>query len=274
MALDLALRRRDDASDSRHEAHRDDAVLHAPFTPRLPSVDLLPPSVRTAVRVSKVRRALLGILALILAVSALAWFLQSASIDAAEASLASAEADNASLQKQVGSYGAIKQLNDQITAQEKLVRTALAADPQAADVIARVKAAAGPGVTLDQLAVTYNGIPDPAQVAVGQQHLFPCPDPAPFTSKIAVGCISITGSTQSRDEISAFLTRAEADPVLAGAFLQSSVYVAASADTPAKVSFTASIGIAPEGLRTPLSPQDQQRIITDSTPKPTPTPSP
>ncbi len=270
MALSLTLRRGSAESDTSQSDGTARTSGMGPATARaqLPAVNLLPASVSAAVRVHRIRRSLVAVAIGLVVVSGVAWYLQGSSIDQAQTLVTSAEEQNASLRAQVDSYAAVSHLQEAIVAQEKLVSTALASDPDAAGIVDRVRTAAGPDITLTQVAATYSGLPDPAAVLQGQAHLFSCPDPSPFTTKISVGCVSLSGSATTRAAISEFLARVDADPVLDGPFLESSVFVAASTEAPAHVDFTASFGISPAGLRTPLDQKAIDDLIERATPRP------
>ena len=168
------------------------------YVPALPRVNLLPPAIGYSFALRRIRRWLIAAAVLVVLAFGAVWYLQGNLITEAQNRLAQAEAANTTALERVGALAPIKQMYDQITGEQALVATTLAAQPKSALVISRLAeagtaAAAGAGpVEFTSIAIEYRGIP-----AAGGT-LNPCPNPDPFAADITIGCVTFSGTEERR----------------------------------------------------------------------------
>lgn len=246
----------------RRDLTDDSAPVRAPFIPTLPSVNVLPASVRAAITVRRlIRRFALGAL-LIIAISAGVWYLQSDQIDQAQRAVADATATNTKVRDDLASLTPVRTMYEQITRLQGVVTGTLAAQPQAQFVIEQILAAgteaAGGDADFASIDVVYNGIPMPGDA------LNPCPNPDPFGTEIAIGCVTFNASMASREQVADLLRALESNPLFVGPYVTTST-VSSVEGEPDSVAFTGSAGISTEGLVTPLS---EEEIASITSPPP------
>lgn len=236
----------------------DSAPVRTPFTPALPSVNVLPESVRAAIAVRRlVRRFALGGL-LIIAISAGVWYLQSDQILQAERSVADATATNTKVRDDLAALTPVRTMYEQITRLQGVVTGTLAAQPQAQFVIEQILAAGteagGRDADFASIDVVYNGIPMPGDA------LNPCPNPDPFGTEIAIGCVTFNASMASREQVADLLRALESNPLFVGPYVTTSTVSSIEGEEDS-VRFTGSAGISTEGLTTPLTEEEIAAII-------------
>ena len=237
---------------------QDSNVPSEQLTVLLPRVNLLPFSVRQAVRIrALVKRAVLAGLVVVL-VGASVWLLQGPTINQAQEKLDRAQEDNQSLNSQVSALSPIGELYAALTRQQEFVEQTLASSPQASEIFTRLQNAAETSgkssIQITSASVTYQGIPE-----LGDP-LNPCPNPDLFNESITIGCLSFNATANSRDQISLFLINLAADPLFVGAYVDSSIVNSAVTDgnqaNTNQVSFSGSAGVSLEGLEAPLTPEE------------------
>ena len=246
-------------------------VEHPAFSPTLPQVDLLPQSIRDSVSIAHIRTNAIRIGLALVVVTAALWVWTGTLINQAAQELADVQAQGATLRASVQALTPIKSMVTQLEQQQELVNTALAAQPQADAVVEHLIAAgartSGPAMAFDSIAVNYAPIPVPG----GQ--LNPCPDPDPFGTEIAIGCLTFSATAGSRAQVAQLLDELEADSVFVGPYVSTST-IAATEGAGGKVAFSGSAGVAIEALRTPLSEEQVAAILTPPQPSGSPSPSP
>lgn len=235
----------------------DDSYAHPPFEPRLPRVNLLPASVEVRFAARRVRRMLYAVGVVLVLAFAGVWWQQSTTIADSERLLAAAQSANAQIREQVDALAPVTALYRQITDEQGLVATALAAQPQAAAVVTRLVAAGADAgsVRFDSVAVQYHGIPTPGGT------LNPCPNPDPFATDITVGCVTFSGSAADRAEVSSLLTTLTADAFFVGPYVNNSTIVQGD-DSDGRASFTGTVGVSAAALTELLTDEQIQAILT------------
>jgi Tfp pilus assembly protein PilN len=243
----------------------DEVVDHPPFVATLPRVNLLPPAVRQAVAMRKVRRWLIAAVVLLVVAVAGIWYVQGARIAEAEATLANARASGAELQSQVDAFGSIKAFYSELENQKALVSTTLAAQPQAAVVVERLvqagQDAGGSPIGFSSVGVSYHGIPEAGST------LNPCPNPDPFGTEITIGCLSFNATAKNRAEVSRLLEVLEQDPLFVGPYVTSTSIGGGELGLETGVTFAGTAGISLDGLSAALTPE-QVDAITNPPPEP------
>lgn len=255
-----------------------DVLTRPPFVPTLPQVDLLPASVRDAIRRARVRRYFVLVAVLIVVASAGVWFLQSDRIAIAERAVADATATNESVRRDLEALAPVRQMDEQISQLTDVVTQTLAAQPRAAAVVERIlqagRAAGGRAVSFSTIDVVYGGIPQPGST------LNDCPNPDPFKATITIGCATFSATMESRDDVATMLRLLEADPLFVGPYVTTSTATTIEGEGDV-VSFTGSAGVSTEGLETPLTQEQIDAILAPpeasaeaSAPGATPAPGP
>ena len=245
---------------------REEEVDHPLFAPTLPRVNLLPASVAESYTKRRIRRAFLAIALLVIAAFAVIWYLQNGQVAAAQARLARAEADNATVAARVEALAPMKQMYEQITGEQDLVATTLASEPRAALVISRLVDAGRAGaaraaeIAFTTIAIEYRGVPEPGAV------LNPCPNPDPFGSEITIGCVTFSGTAATRAQVSRMLSTIAADSLFVGPYVNNSTVTMESGDVPGGVMFTGTVGISLGALDTSLTNEQLDAILHPPTP--------
>ena len=249
------------SKDLGRKSGSDDDVDHPPFSPSLPRVNLLPSSVPESFTLRRIRRSLLAVALLIVLGLAAVWYLQGAQIEEARSRLALAQADYATVLAKVEALAPIKDMYEQITGEQALVGTTLAAEPRSALVISRLVeagriAGAGSGeVDFTSIAIEYRGVPKAGDV------LNPCPNPDPFASDITIGCVVFSGTARARDQVSTLLSAVAADAMFVGPYVNNSTIIEETADTPGGVLFSGTAGVSIDALAKPLTDEQVAAIL-------------
>lgn len=230
------------------------------FVPSLARVDLLPASVAEAIALFKVRRVLGIILAVLVLAGVGLWVLQGSTIQQAQERLDTARAENETLQAQIARLAPINQVFEQIRTQQVIVESTLAAQPRAADVIASlIDAGETPGggtpVRINSISIDYREIPDPGAVPN------PCPNPNPFVTQVAIGCLTFTAIASDRAQVSEFLLALEANSFFIGPYVSTT-----TVGGDGTVSFNGTAAVSTDALVTPLSQERIDEIIQASDP--------
>jgi len=229
----------------------------------LPRADLLPQPIRDTIAIRHIRAVGLLLAVIILAPAVGLWTWWSAELSTLETERDSLISNNAVLQAETRTLTPVETLIRQVEAQQALLEDSLAAQPDAVAVLATLQRTAqvnGP-VELDSVSVTYYPIPAPGEPTN------PCPDPDPFSSEIAIGCMTFSATTDSRSGLADFLAALEANPLFVGPFVNTSS-IAAQADSPDadRVTFSGSAGLSTEALVTPLSTEEIDAILNPPEP--------
>jgi hypothetical protein len=69
----------------------------------------------------------------------------------------------------------------------------------------------------------------------------PCPGPDPFSTRVVVGCVTVSGSASSRDDVGDLVVRLGEDPLFVEPFISTTT----TADEE-QVTFSGSVGISPK----------------------------
>lgn len=249
----------------------DEAVEHPPFVPTLPRVNLLPAAIGESIGLRKVRRSLIAVAVLIALLLGGVWYLQGSRISEAEARLAAAQAEGSQLQGQLDALAPITVLTNALADQKALVESTMAAQPQAAVVIERLREAGrqvggGSGIAFSNASVSYQGIPAAGGV------LNPCPNPDPFGTEVTIGCITFSASANDRQQVSRLLEVMEADPLFVGPYVTNTALGTTEGKQKTTVTFSGTAGVSVEGLKTVLTPEQVDAIVNPPAPAATTAP--
>ncbi len=216
------------------------------FVPSLPSVNILPPAVTERAHLERVRRTfVVAAVAAVAAVGAI-FFLQSGAISSAETDLAAEEARAAQLSSQAAALAPVKLYYATVEANEATIQETMSREVLLSDVVDRLYATAPSGVDLGTVAVSVDTQP---LLAAGATPVDPttagsaaCPSPDPYVIPgEAAGCVTITGSADSRAALGDWEAQVGKSDLFADLFISSS---AAAAEEGSKaITFSASVSV-------------------------------
>lgn len=219
----------------------------------LPSVNLLPQSIRQRFAIRRViRRGIVGGAALVAAASVL-WWSQNAAIGDARAELTAAQDVNSELRERSAALAPLGTLSSALTRTQEFVEAELRNQPDGSAPIARlVELAAslrGPAVPISSVSISYHGLPSPGD------DLNPCPSPNPFDTEITTACMSFSAVAKSREQVSALLRALESDPLFVGPYV-TGTSISTDIDGSTNVAVSGTVGIAPSVLKNPPSDEE------------------
>lgn len=238
----------------------DDQPAIAPATPgrALPSVDLLPASVRQHFAIRRIiRRGIMGGIA-ILAVATALWWSQAAAINNARAELTAAQDLNSELRARATSLAPLGTLSSALTQTQDFVETQLRDQPRGSAPISRLAEIAasvrGPAVPISSVSITYHGLPSPGE------ELNPCPSPNPFDTEITVGCMAFSAVASSREQVSALLRALESDALFVGPYV-TATSISTDVDGSTTVAISGTVGLSPDALINPPTSDELTQLV-------------
>lgn len=223
----------------------------------LPSVNLLSPWAFERIAVHRLRfRFVIGCLLLISAAAA-AWGFQAMRVADAEALLAVENAETSRLTERTTVLQPVKTYIAGVEQQKVVVSETMASEIYFSNVLGSMSEAAPAGVVLDSLVVTL-APPVPAPVTAPTDSAekgsekgsatpspavpvtpSPCPGPDPFQTRPVVGCITLSGSADSRSDVGAFVAALGRDDSFVEPFISTTTTAGA-----VKVTFSGSVGLS------------------------------
>lgn len=228
------------------------SAAHQPG-PVLPTVNLLSPWSFEALLTRRLRqRFTVGCLALMLVVAA-GWGAQHLRISQAQEELTAAEAESGPLMAETRSLAPVATFVAEVAAQKATVQETMTQEIYFSSVLDALQAATPSGARVESAIVALNPVlpPVPAtateaeadtsaaapEVVVVEPSL--CPGPDPFNTLLVVGCVTLSGSAESR--------RAVGDLVIglgdSELFVEPFITATTSADE-VGVTFTGSVGLS------------------------------
>lgn len=211
--------------------------------PSVTSKGLLPKSLvaKREVRQFAVRSGVIGLV--VVAAAALGWGALSASAASAESAQHAQEAQNGTLGTSVGSLKAIDVQLKAFDAQRANVAVALQNDVTYSAVVKAARATAPKSVALTAIASQFGTV---------------CPGPDPFNAKPAIGCLTLSGSAATVDDVTLYtqnIIKLSDDPTKTAWLVDpyattasSGSAVTAAGGTVGKVQFTLTVNFTPEAL--------------------------
>ena len=242
------------------------------FAPTLPQVNLLPASVRESIRVSRVGRGAAWGVGAVAILTAGLWLVQASAIQQAEQRLDDLQNTNLRLSNRANALAPIEQMATQLQRQQELVATAVADQPQAAEVLRHLEqaalAAGAPPIEFTTVQITYHGIPRAGDV------INPCPNPDPFRAQVTVGCVAYSATARTREQVTRFLRATEADPWFVGSYIGTSSLGTQTDTGTSTVTFSGTAGLSHQVLVTPLTDEQLESLQKPPTPAPSATARP
>jgi Tfp pilus assembly protein PilN len=208
-----------------------------PFVPGPASVNLLPPEIReiAAVQVLKRRLVIIGIA--VLAAGAGVFATQQGAIMAADSDRDAVVAQHEHLQAQKEDLAPVAQYYAQVTKHQNSIQDAMAHEVLFSSIVDTLQSLAPDGVAVETVSLSADTDSDNQTTAASSATA--CPGPDPFNSGGIVGCVTITGSALSRDDVGALVTALNGNADFSGAFVSRTT---ADQET-GEVSFTATVGL-------------------------------
>lgn len=246
------------------------------------AVNLLSPWVFEEIKVHQLRRRLVVIGIVLVAVVALVWGALRFNLHQAEEELRGEEATGTGLSSQLAQLTPVKTYVDSVDRRVLTVRGATYDDVEFSRVLEALDAAAPDGVQVATISVELasteadgttststtssestttsdaagsaegdaegdqdgKGDKDPARGLVGST----CPGPDPFGTKVVVGCVTFEGTAVSRDAVGQLVIALGDEGLFVEPFVDTTTTDAADAAASAggPVSFTGSVGLSPK----------------------------
>lgn len=207
---------------------------------RLPSVNLLSPWVFEAIALRRLRRRfLIAGVALLLLVAG-AWTGQHLRVLQAEKALEVEQAETARLTAETEELGPVRNFVSGVERQVLTVKQTMATEIYFSRVFQGLQRDTPAGAQINSLQVTL--APPPAPVAEGQAPIpvvSACPGPDPFNTLVVVGCITISGSADSRKDVGDLVIALGADDLFVEPFISTTT----TADD-SEVTFSGSVGLS------------------------------
>lgn len=210
-------------------------AAHSP----VPSVNLLSPWVFEAIATRRLRgRFAVAAMALALLIGA-GWAVQHLRIGQAEQVLTVEQAETARLTAQTNELAPVRTFVATVGAQKGVVQEAMANEVYLSRVLTGLRNATPATAKVETIAVTLSPPAAGTDPAAAATTVSPCPGPDPFNTKVVIGCLTLTGSADSRASVGDFVIKLGADKLFVEPFISATT----TADGAAVV-FTGSVGLS------------------------------
>lgn len=229
--------------------------------PVVPTVNLLSPWVFDALQTRRLRRRFaVGAAVLALLIGA-GWAVQELRIRQAEQVLTVEQAETARLTAETNKLAPVRVYVATVEGQKATVTQTMANEVLTSRILEALKGATPAGATVASVAVTVSP-PPPAPVqpepAPGDTEdgaetpapppppapvESPCPGPDPFNTRTVVGCVTLSGTADSRATVGSFVIRLGGERLFVEPFINTTT--TAEGD---EVSFTGSVGLSEKAV--------------------------
>ena len=230
-----------------------------PAHPVVPTVNLLSPWVFDALQTRRLRRRFAVGAALLALLIGAGWAVQELRIRQAEQVLTVEQAETARLTAETNKLAPVRVYVATVEGQKGTVAQTMANEVLTSRILGALRAATPAGATVASVAVTVsppppapvapapapNGdtaeppAPAPAPVPVES----PCPGPDPFNTRTVVGCVTLSGTADSRATVGSFVIRLGGERLFVEPFINTTT--TAEGD---EVSFTGSVGLSDKAV--------------------------
>ena len=206
----------------------------------VPSVNLLSPWVFEAIATRRLRRRFtFAAAALVLAVGA-GWGVQHLRTGQAEQVLAVEQAHTTRLTAQTNELAPVRTYVATVGQQKVLVQGAMANEVLLSRVLTGLHNATPSGARVETTGITLSPPPPAAGAqAAAVTAVSPCPGPDPFHTRVVVGCITLSGTADSRATVGDFVVNLGDDKLFVEPFISATT---TAEDT--DVVFTGSVGLS------------------------------
>lgn len=221
-----------------------------------PALNLLSPWVLEELRVRRLRgRFALGGLALVLALAG-GWTFQRLELAGAQADLRGEEAVAAGLGQRIADLGDVRTYVQGVGRRALTVQQAMRTEVAFSDVLQALDGATPRGARIDSVSVV---LPEPtaadpatapvatpvdpaADPAEDPRGLVPtaCPGPDPFATRVVIGCLDLSGTAATRDQVGRLVVALGRNPLFVEPFVSTT-----TASDGSGVAFTGSVALSP-----------------------------
>lgn len=227
--------------------------------PVVPTVNLLSPWVFDALQTRRLRRRFAVAAALLALLIGAGWAVQELRIRQAEQVLTVEQAETARLTAETNKLAPVRVYVATVEGQKGTVAQAMANEVLTSRILAALRAATPAGATVASVAVTVSppppapvapapapegdtaATPAPAPAPVPVES--PCPGPDPFNTLTVVGCVTLSGTADSRATVGSFVIRLGGERLFVEPFINTTT--TAEGD---EVSFTGSVGLSEKAV--------------------------
>lgn len=232
--------------------------------PVVPTVNLLSPWVFDALQTRRLRRRFAVGAALLVLVVAAGWAVQELRIRQAQQVLTVEQAETARLTAETNTLAPVRVYVATVEGQKGTVTQTMANEALTSQILRALRDATPAGATVASVGVTVSPPPPPppapvpaaesdgeddaaaeeptpAPVAVPVES--PCPGPDPFNTRTVVGCVTLSGTADSRATVGSFVIRLGNERLFVEPFINTTT--TAEGD---EVSFTGSVGLSDKAL--------------------------
>ena len=234
--------------------------------PVVPTVNLLSPWVFDALQTRRLRRRFAVGAALLVLLIGAGWAVQELRIGQAEQVLTVEQAETARLTAETNKLAPVRVYVATVEGQKATVSQTMANEVLTSRILAALSAATPDGASVASVAVTVAppppapAQPEPAEGAEGTEEgaegaeeaappppappvESPCPGPDPFNTRTVVGCVTLSGTADSRATVGSFVIRLGGERLFVEPFINTTT--TAEGD---EVSFTGSVGLSDKAL--------------------------
>lgn len=235
---------------TRHAAH-----------PVVPTVNLLSPWVFDALQTRRLRRRFAVGASLLVLVIGAGWAVQELRIRQAGQVLTVEQAETSRLTAETDKLASVRVYVATVESQKALVSQTMANEVLTSRILAALRDATPAGATVASVAVTVAPPPpppvpaEPAPEGAGEGDEAaapppppppvesPCPGPDPFNTRTVVGCVTLSGTADSRATVGSFVIRLGGERLFVEPFINTTT--TAEGD---EVSFTGSVGLSDKAV--------------------------
>jgi hypothetical protein len=213
------------------------SVAHDP----IPVVNLLSPWVFEAMATQRVRLRFMLAAGILAALIGAGWAVQQVRIDRADQALWVEQRQTARLGGHTEELAAVRTYVAAVDRQKQLARGAMKKEVYVSRLMSGLERAAGGGVDVDTIAITVTpavegaagaeATADPAEAT--------CPGPDPYSTRAVAGCVTLSGTADSRAAVGELVENLDADPLFVEPFISTTTTAEG-----AELAFTGSVGVS------------------------------
>jgi Tfp pilus assembly protein PilN len=214
------------------------AVAHDP----VPTVNLLSPWVFDAIATGRLRLRFIAAGAVLVLLIGVGWAVQYTRIDRTEQALGVEQAQTSRLSAHTKELATVQTYATAVDRQKVLARLAMKREVYLSRALAGLLQATPRGAVVDTIDVTVSAVGAEAAagaVPVDGAELSTCPGADPFNTRVVAGCMTLSGTAQSRASVSELVVNLGDDPRFVEPFI--STTTTAEGDD---LAFTGSVGLS------------------------------
>ena len=210
----------------------------------VPAVNLLSPWVFEAIAIRRLRKRFTVAAAVLVLATGAGWGIQYLRTGHAEQVLTIEQTETERLTAETEKLAPVRTYVATVGQQKVLVQNAMATEVRLSRVLTGLLDATPSGAHVETTGITL--LP-PAPVGGAQAaavpQISPCPGPDPFNTRVVVGCITLSGTADSRATVGAFVVRLGSDALFVEPFISTTTTAEGN-----DVVFTGSVGLSKKAL--------------------------